>query len=249
MGSSKTKQAASTRSYALRRQMYLSLSASPHLIYGLEAVKLRLQGAAHRQVGKSTRLVIEGPPRCGNSSALRLVTQNNPDYKQRVATHLHRPFQLYFAQKLQVPAIVMLRCPEQSTVSHASLLCQLGQVRAEDDRDRERLLKMCITEYLAFVRSLQRISFRHIVLFETYITAPQTLIEYINQAYDLDLKAGGYDDTKSEKAHVFPSAERDRLKEGFARVTAGSAQVQHLMQDARGVFDDLVAQRYDIHAS
>mgnify|MGYP000515629043 CR=1 FL=1 len=40
----------------------------------------------HRIAKSNTKIVIEGPPRCGNSSALRLVIRNNQSFKNKIAT-------------------------------------------------------------------------------------------------------------------------------------------------------------------
>lgn len=229
--------------YLVKRKMALALANSHALNHALGSVNLRVKSAGHRIVGPSTKLVIEGPPRCGNSSALRLVTRNNPSFRRHVATHIHRPFQIRYAMKYGVPAVVMLRNPNSSTISHASLLCQLGQVQVETDRKREKLLLLCVEEYIAFVRDIQDVGFRYIVKFEEYVKAPDRLIEYLNNVHHLGLSCGNSEQEGVEAVHVFPSEQRDTLKETFSRVAADSPQIRQLLQAATQFYDALISAR------
>lgn len=67
-------------------------------------------------IEKDTEIVIEGYPRSGNtfaSSAFRLA-QNRP---VKIAYRLHAPTQLISAAKMKVPAITLIRQPEDAVLS------------------------------------------------------------------------------------------------------------------------------------
>ena len=221
------------------------LERSNYLIRTFERIKLKSAPAYHRIISANSKLVIEGPPRCGNSSALRLVVSNNPTYKKRIATHIHRSFQIYYAMKYKVPAVVMLPSPKFSTVSHASLLCQLGQVNATTPKEQEQLLKLCILEYLVFTMNVFNLSFRQIVPFEEYIRNSSFLIEYLNREFFLGLVgAKQYQSQQiSEAVHVFPSYERDLLKNHFVDILETSTEVKQLLQSAQYFYEKLMTQK------
>jgi hypothetical protein len=67
-------------------------------------------------IEKDTEIVIEGYPRSGNtfaSSAFRLA-QNRPI---KIAYRLHAPTQLICAAKMKIPAIALIRQPEDAVLS------------------------------------------------------------------------------------------------------------------------------------
>lgn len=69
-------------------------------------------------IEKDTEIVIEGYPRSGNtfaSSAFRLA-QNRP---VKIAYRLHAPTQLISAVKMKIPAIALIRQPEDAVLSWA----------------------------------------------------------------------------------------------------------------------------------
>lgn len=70
-------------------------------------------------VGKYTDVVIEGPPRCGNTFAVVAFQLAQPQ-PARVAHHLHAAAQIIMAAKKDIPAMVLLRDPEECTVSRAA---------------------------------------------------------------------------------------------------------------------------------
>lgn len=230
--------------YILKRKMALFIGRSYLASYILVYTKLKVKHATHRIVGHNTKLVIEGPPRCGNSSGLRVVTRNNISYKKRVATHLHRSFQLFYAMKNGIPAVVMLRDPESSTISHASLLCQLGQVTVNNATNREQLLRLCVKEYLSFVRDIHRLGCRHIMPFEEYVQHPESLIDYVNRSHHLNLSYRPYDANEQEAVHVYPSEQRETLKQSFMEIAGSSPDIKKLMQLAKKYYDELISERF-----
>lgn len=234
--------------YSLQRNATSFVSKLPPAIYLLEKVHLGLTGKAHRLVSADSRLVIEGPPRCGNSSALRLVTRANPEYKKRVATHIHRSFQLRYARRWGVPAVVMLRAPRESTVSHAALLTQLGQVEASTPSEREKLLLLCVEEYLTFARNALDLQFRHVVAFEDHIADPRYIIGYLNRAFGLGLSddVDEASDMREDAVHVMPNEEREEIKQAFKDIAANSPLVRTRIAEAQQYYEQLMAQRVTV---
>ena len=79
-------------------------------------------------VDRDTDVVIEGYPRSGNSFAVAAFAQAQPR-PIRIAHHTHAPANVLTAARLGVPALVVVRDPEEAAVEFA-LVKQIGIVRA-----------------------------------------------------------------------------------------------------------------------
>jgi hypothetical protein len=92
-------------------------------------------------VGSDTQIVIEGFPRTANTFSVYAfqMAQTAP---VRVAHHLHAPSQVIFAARRGVPAVVLVRPPEDAVLSLASWSphVSLGHALAAYSRFYERLL-------------------------------------------------------------------------------------------------------------
>lgn len=104
-------------------------------------------------------------------------------------------------------------------------------------------VRLCVEGYLGFVRDIHRLAFRQIVPFGDYVTKPDSLITYINHVYQLNLKFGEFTQTGVEAVHVFPSEERERLKQSFTAIVKDFPEIKSLMQTAKHYHDALIAER------
>ena len=71
---------------------------------------------SERAIAPDTELVIEGFPRCGNSFA-RLALLRAQKRPVKVAHHLHAPAQIMMAARWRIPAMVLIRRPDDAVVS------------------------------------------------------------------------------------------------------------------------------------
>ena len=77
----------------------------------------RLRGRnKHYSVDKSTEIVIEGFPLCGNTFAYTafILSQNN---SLNIAHHIHTPSQIIVASKYKIPTMVLIRKPDDAILS------------------------------------------------------------------------------------------------------------------------------------
>lgn len=226
--------------FIAKRRVLASINKSQHLSYLLYFFMLRLSGKQHRLVSLTSHVVIEGPARCGNSSASRFIRINNPHLEGRVATHLHRPFQIIRARRLGIPYLIMVRCPIKSTISHAALFCQLGQVKISSRADIRNLLSMCLLEYIDFLRATRLASPNSIVVFENYTKDPSILIKKLS-AQGLNLAGSKKPiQTRSAPKHMFPSEEREKIKEQFLDVASTEPRLLELQKKATDIYDELL---------
>lgn len=81
----------------------------------LTALK-RSDGQGQTRVDRDTDIVIEAFPRSGNTFAVQAFSHAQPN-PVRIAHHFHAPAQVLRATRLGVPALVILRPPEDAVLS------------------------------------------------------------------------------------------------------------------------------------
>lgn len=104
------------RAYAccMRQRARVYAGKHPILFYSLYR-SLRSESRA-RWVDRKTQVVIEGYPRSGNTFAVVAFQQAQRE-SVRIAHHLHAPAQVMRAERLQIPAIVLIREPADAALS------------------------------------------------------------------------------------------------------------------------------------
>ena len=122
----------------------------------------------HREYAcrRNTDLVVEGFPRSGNTYLTAIIELYNP--RVRLAHHLHASAQFYRASRIGVPAVLLVRPPEDAI---ASLLHR---------QDRRSGPAAPLRRYIAFHRSLLPIiSNICIVPFDDLIRQPDRALQRI----------------------------------------------------------------------
>ncbi len=122
----------------------------------------------------TTGIVIEGFPRSANSYAVvafKLVNPNVP-----VGHHLHVPVQLKRAARFNIPAVMVLRAPEEAV---ASFMVFQNSLNAD----------LYVQEYVRFYRALLPCT-KHLLVasFETIISDMNRIIAAVNQRFDQQFK-------------------------------------------------------------
>jgi len=197
-----------------------------------------------KAVGPGTEIVIEGFPRCGNSfafAAFRLAQGR----ETRIAHHLHAPAQVVAAVRRGIPALVVIRPPEEAV---ASLMVRDPRVSPEDAlRDYVGFYEPLVGHAGGFVvaefsevttdfgKVVRRVNSRFGTRFREFDHSPGNvercfhLLEEIHgavRAEDRDFEAGV----------ARPSAERDRRKQA-ARDRLSDPRLEKLRATARGVYE------------
>ena len=67
---------------------------------------------------KDTDIVIEGPPRTANTFMVEAF-KNTQNVTYKIAHHIHSPAQLLRAKEYSIPAIILIREPVASSISHS----------------------------------------------------------------------------------------------------------------------------------
>jgi len=117
-------------------------------------------------------LVIEGYPRSANTFAYCAFKFVNPNVK--IAHHLHLPFQIIQAVKLNIPAIVLIREPKDAIISRMIRNPYLSN-------------KSYIIEYIKFYKALLKHKDKIVVArFADIINNFPTIIEKTNKKFKTD---------------------------------------------------------------
>lgn len=222
--------------YAIKKSLTLELFPSSVTNF-LLWFELTLLQKSHRLVSKKSLLCIEGPARCGNSAALRLVTNSNEKYRQKIGTHIHHPIQIRKAEKFKTPYLVLLRDPAKSSVSHAALLVQKKQVTVKTQFEKALLLKSCIKQYIAFVKQIKDPSV--IIEFDEFIQSPGIITDLLLRKFGTKVEVSEFRDISSAGIHVFPSDIRNDIKSMFEKILNDSEELEKLVNEASNLFVEL----------
>jgi hypothetical protein len=103
------------RRTAVRALYELKTLVAPHPGLALPLARWRARRGHGEAVGPGTELVIEGYPRSGNNFALAAfrLAQGRP---VRVAHHTHAPATVMVAVRRSIPALVLIRDPEEAVL-------------------------------------------------------------------------------------------------------------------------------------
>ena len=197
-----------------------------------------------KAVTSDTEIVIEGFPRSGNSfavAAFRLAQPGEP----RIAHHLHVPAQVITAVRRGIPALVLIRPPEDAVVSLVI-------------RHPEMPLRDGFRDYVAFYRPLLANADGVVVAdFSEVITDFGMVIRKLNERFGTGFavfehspenvercfrileeqhRAVNHESRDFEDGVARPSSDRNRLKDAVRR------QLEHrdldrITRDARELYD------------
>ncbi|WP_151084737.1 hypothetical protein [Nocardioides cynanchi] len=196
---------------------------------------------------KDTALVIEGFPRSGNTFAVAAFQIAN-DRRTHLGRHLHGAPHLLRAARLGVPAIALVRAPEDAIPSY---LIRRSGLHAED----------ALVEYLDFYRTAWAARDDFVVgLFADVTGSFGTVIDRVNQRFGTSFER--YESTPDNEAAAFelveemnrlecrgeiveshvgrPSAERDERKIEVA-ASLGRPGAQRLLGRAQDLYQQYAA--------
>jgi hypothetical protein len=181
--------------------------------------------AAPEPVTKDTEIVIEGFPRMGNTFA-HIAFKMAQDRVVKIGHHTHAAAQVIAAVKMGIPAIVIIREPEQAIISYL-----IGNF------DPGLTVGQSLREYISFYKTIKPYKDRCIVAsFEDITSDYGKIIQKANDQFNTDfvlfehteenvnscfkLIDEGYQEafgTLSEKVVSRPSESRENLKSSFQK--------------------------------
>ena len=194
-------------------------------------------------ISNETDLLLDGFPRSGNSffTGLLSVSQGG---KLKLADHLHASAHVKEAIKRKVPAIVVIRKPDDAAISYMAF-------------DRGICFQDSIEDWISFYTAIKSLNTEDYVLadFQDIISDPNPIFRDFNQKFGdrLTLKETNYEQDKvaareflddlsnrffGRKNDARPSEERDRLKEKLNENLKDPAN-KSLIDEALSIYQDL----------
>ena len=230
----------------MRLRLHLRRPVS-RLPYAWDAAMLARPDKRSTLARRDTALVIEGFPRSGNTFGVAAFWIAN-GRQTHVGRHLHGAPHLLRAKRLGVPAVALVRAPEDAVRSY---LIRRAGLHAEDG----------LVEYLDFYRTAWRARDAFVVgLFDEVTTDFGTTIERVNRRFGTTFRR--YDATADNEAAAFalveemnrlecrgevvethvgrPSAERDARKAEIA-ASLERPRAARLLGRAQDLYEQYVA--------
>jgi hypothetical protein len=195
-------------------------------------------------VGRDTRIVIEGFPRTGTSFAVAAFDLAQ-EGKVRIACHVHAPAQVIEGARRGLPNLVIVREPEETTLSfvirnpHVSIRLALrGYVRFYEPllAYRDRLVVGRFTEVTGdFGAVIRKVNERFATGFAPFEHTEEN-VRRCFEAIDDDYRKRLPEGEALEREVARPSGWRDRAKEEI-RASYRSADAARLRARAERVFE------------
>lgn len=234
----------STLKYVLKDRARYGFSAyAPRLFCWAERIK---NGSQSRSVRHNTDLVIEGYPRSGNSFAFHTI-QGRVGPQWRIAHHLHLPVQIELGVRWGRPVLVLVRAPEDATVSFVGLQLQSGRRQGKFDNLTDTELALRLREatryYIHFYEHVLAIKREYlIVAFHDVTRNLGGVLTMLNKRFGLNIPDHPVSVEERDLIfgsfghHLAPNAERDEYKHRIEGLRT-SAVPEQLHERARAVFD------------
>jgi hypothetical protein len=195
-------------------------------------------------VGPETDVVIEGYPRCGNTFAVTAFLQAQPR-PLNVAHHVHVPAQLLLAVRRDLPAIALIRVPEEAVLSFVVRLPHLSLRQALRSYlrfyepllpVRRRLvvasLKEVSSDFGAVIRRVNQLHGTSFGVFEPSEGNIQRVLESVDRS---DRSAFGTGEA-FERSRARPSPEREKMKDAL-RLEYGAATLSRVRGQAEDLYE------------
>lgn len=224
------------------------ISTRPALYYGLRRATGKFD---QRCVATDTDIVIEGYPRSANSTTTRGFIDRQPAPVQ-VAHHLHQPAQLLRAVQWGIPAVMLIRSPQDAVLSNIAL-AEEGQRREGRQRYVPSFVE-ALGRWCGFYRAtLPHTDELVIAPFEEVTADISSMIQTVNNHFGTAFAAGpplrvrdklGYHTEAKHGYHALPTALRDQIKRSlnheFARQLEDSPRLCRLLEDADALHREIL---------
>jgi len=191
----------------------------PRLYIAVQKLRSNRVHFAGHIVRKGDALLIDAFPRSGSSFALKAFRQSNPDIAHKIGTHMHSTAHVSEAVRLRIPALVLIRDPDQAIPSLLALGIQSKTVVPRTSKERLRATRLAIDRYVDFHSALLSMTENVLVVDFSQITADYgSVLRQLNARFGTRFNL--FDHTpenaaaimRSARRHLGPDPERDEIK-------------------------------------
>jgi len=230
----------------LKRTVYQAItfvSTKPALYYGLRDI---IGGQDRLCIGPDTELVIEGYPRSANSTTVYGFIDRQIRHV-KLAHHKHHAAQLLRAVDRGLPAVMLIRRPEDAALSNLALHEEARRRETGAGQQARLGYYNVVHSWLAFYRPLvPHLDKVVIAPFEWVTQDIEGMIRAINDKFGTDFANGPllHERKQSLGWHALPSELRTKIKqeldEGFATARSNSARLRSLISQANDLHDEIL---------
>lgn len=207
----------------LRRKASDMLERVPLVYCRVMRCRMRDANWKNRVASRDTDLVIEGFQRCANSFAVQAFRSvNETQRKLKIATHMHSPANVKYATSRGVPAMVLIRNPDDCIISWLALAIQLGKIPKDslDRVDQLRRMLYWTQRYSMFYQRLMNARASFVIAdFKQVVSDFGVCIDRLNAKFGTEFQRFQHTEATEDeifqksKVHLSPSVDREGIKE------------------------------------
>jgi hypothetical protein len=199
----------------------------------------------HLCVREDTELVIEGYPRSANSTTTYGFLDRQPRLV-KVAHHKHHAAQLLFAAKHNIPAVMLIRRPEQAILSNLALVLE-AQQRNPQTKKGTLTFSDVLSSWLAFYRAVEHHTDHFVIApFEEVTQDIGSMIRQVNEKFGTDFldKSITKEPVQALGWHATPNKLRNEIKinlsEEFTKALKKSAKLRNMLDEANALHKRII---------
>lgn len=133
-----------------------------------------------RMINSDTEIVIDGYPCSANTFAVKAFKMAQAR-TVNIAHHTHDPSQLIAAAKANIPAIVLVRNPEEAVVSYTA---RFHDISNNQEKEVAELINDLLSKYIDFYRRIIKYRKLYVVAeFKTLTLSYDLIIKQVNNKY------------------------------------------------------------------
>lgn len=200
----------------------------------------------HLCVKKDTELVIEGYPRSANSTTAYgfLDRQSRPI---RLAHHKHHAAQLLFAAEHNIPAVMLIRKPDQAILSNLALVLE-AQQRNPQTKKGTLTFSDVLLSWLVFYRAVESYTDSFVIApFEEVTQDIDGMIRRVNKKFGTNFSNISATEEPASVLgwHATPNKIRNEIKsdlsEKFSKALEKSPNLRRMLDEANALYGRIIA--------
>ncbi|MEQ8693686.1 MAG: hypothetical protein RIC89_22975 [Pseudomonadales bacterium] len=228
-----------------------ALDSRPALSLATQRWRMRKRLAAARIVAADRPILIDSFPRSGSSFAYHAFIEANPDCDRRVATHQHRSSQFLIADRLGVPALVLVRGPRDAVVSLLAMGIDQGFLPALSGRGARRCIASALRRYARFHERVLPVHNLVIAGFEEVTQDFGQVISRVNTRFGTNFVPFQHDEKRvaemlqrlsGRKRHLAPNVDRDWIKAALVE-TYDASELASTRERAESAYVQMIIRR------
>lgn len=186
-----------------------------------------------RVVRRDDHILIDGYPRSANTFATVafLLSQHSPTH---VANHMHTPGQFFLARKWAIPALLLIRRPEDAIVSYAVYLQSVRPIP----------IPLLVRRYIFLYQSVLPLHEHYVIgTFDEVTSNFGAVVQRINDRFETSFSLFEHTTASQRRVEQFVTEQRARRMSMASKLTARTALPHDGRMRLRTPFEDEIMHR------